>query len=152
MCDHHSQFAKAIFRQSQDLASSDQGTATAAAPTNEAIETRQSNTRSSSAADDEPWPCNAAYSQQARRINRQQQVAVNSNKLKQFGSADNNMDQLVLQGRRSNGCHSDSSMNKRNNAFLQSFDSLETEDVCPTCLEGTCFHGPRKHIYFLFVL
>lgn len=146
MCDHHSQFV-AIFRQRQALlASSDQGTATAAAPTNE---TRHSNTRSSSVAD-EPSPCNAAY---ARLIARQQQVAFNSNKLKQLGSADNNMDQLVLQARRSNMCHLDSSMNKRNSAFLLSFDSLETEDVCPTCLEGTWFHGPRKQIYlFLCVL
>ncbi|KAF3431619.1 hypothetical protein FNV43_RR26350 [Rhamnella rubrinervis] len=133
----------AIFRQRQaQIASSDQGTATAGAPTNEALETRQSNNRSSSASD-EHLPCNTAYSQQASLITRQRQAADNSNKLKQLGGADSNMDQLVPQGRRSNGCHSDSSMDKRNNAFLQSFDSLETEDVCPTCLEEYTPENPK---------
>lgn len=93
-----------------------------------------------------------AYSQQARLITRsQQQVAANSNKLKQLGSADDNLDDHLLQERRSSsGGHSDSSMKKRVNPLPPSAEALEIEE-CPTCLEGmdSCIDLASIHFFHM---
>lgn len=133
-----------IVRQRQAIPSSDQGSAaTAAAPTDGA----PASTRPSTAAN-EPLPRDA-YSQQARLITRsQQQVAANSNKLKQLGRADDNMDDHLLQERRSSsGGHSDSSMKKRVNPLPPSPEALTEE--CPTCLEGmdSCIDLASIHFF-----
>lgn len=52
----------------------------------------------------------------------------------------------------SNGHNLDSSMNqssgKLNKKVVQNFDSSETEDVCPTCLEGINFMDRAKLVIF----